>query len=386
MLGLLAGIDNKEGDVSKAVEDGGDWIEVTKKRKNREEKMILEKVSDEGGKNCQEEIELFLGKQSSFSRTGPQNQSERKLKPNPMFTCDQCGCKLQSKELLTAHTDTHEVSHLFKCDFCDKSFVSDSHLEEHVLSEHTKTKNNCDKRDNTFKNITQPEKHDENVYKQNQVDEWNCNGCAFQASGVNELINHLKITGHQPSKYIELKTFFNEYKQCYTCKMEFDGYYKLMSHRKDVHPSKKKCRNPPQSCPWGKTCWYVHQDEPMDVDQNSVNTTPSSSTFNCSSCGEVIEGRNNFMTHKKTKHSDTILPCENYLKGSCGRNEETCWFKHSPIEVAYKATNQQQNPVFPEAHPNAFPPDQMSEMKKMMNSLYKKIIEHVDIKFQAILK
>ena len=42
-----------------------------------------------------------------------------------------------------------------------------------------------------------------------------------------------------------------------------------MNHRKDVHPSKRKCKNfPAGKCTWGKTCWFVHSEELMDVDES----------------------------------------------------------------------------------------------------------------------
>ena len=122
----------------------------------------------------------------------------------------------------------------------------------------------------------------------------------------------------------------------------------------------------------------------MDVDQTTFQT-PTSSVFNCNLCGETIQEHANFMKHKKMKHSDTILPCEGFLKGTCFRNEDTCWFKHTPAEISYKATNKPEYQGFQEDLPNAFPPDQISKLFKMMNSLSVKI-EHMDLKLQALLK
>ena len=62
------------------------------------------------------------------------------------------------------------------------------------------------------------------------------------------LLKHLKTTGHQPSSLVEKRKIYSDYKECYTCKEEFDGYFNLMTHRKIVHPSQKKCRNFPSNC------------------------------------------------------------------------------------------------------------------------------------------
>ena len=404
LLGLLAGIGNEEEDVKNAEKSEGDWQKVKDNKKVKNKKVIMETKHDKEEKNCQEEMELLLAKQSGFSRTGPQTQSERKSNSNQIFTCDQCGLQFQSHGLLTAHVATHVEQCMFNCDFCEEifdasnmlekhiqnshtkmkyncesceeSFKDNSHLEEHMISKHIKPKNNCDDHDDKFLTNCQQEKHE---IKEHAADEWNCNGCDFQADALNSLINHLKITGHQPSKSMDLKRFFSEYKQCYTCKMEFDGYYKLMDHRKGVHPSNKICNKFPNNCSRGKTCWYKHPDEPMDVDQAPTDT-PKSAVFNCNLCGETIQEHKDFMKHKKMKHSDTILPCESFLKGMCFRNDDTCWFKHSPAEISYESTNKQEFQGFQEALPNAFPPDQ-----RMFNMMCMRI-EQVELKLQALSK
>ena len=84
--------------------------------------------------------------------------------------------------------------------------------------------------------------------------EWNCDSCPFQANEAEELMNHLKATTHQPSPVIDKKNLYKEYKRCYTCDLEVDGYVNLMNHRKELHPSKKKCRNfPDDKFRWGKS-------------------------------------------------------------------------------------------------------------------------------------
>ena len=242
----------------------------------------------------------------------------------------------------------------------------------------------CDQCESTFRNEEDLTKHIEDEHKQDQDDEWNCDGCSFQASEIHVLINHLKITGHQPSKNLEMKKYFNEYRQCFTCKKEFNGYNKLMDHRKDVHPSKRKCWNYPDNCKWGNSCWFVHPEEPMDIDQ-SQEKPPVHSFFKCNHCGETIKEHGDFMKHKKTKHSDMILPCENFLKGMCMRNEDTCWFKHSPAEISQQGQHEYENQGFQQAYQNAVPPDQISKLFKMMNSFHMKM-ENMQLEIQRLGK
>ena len=84
-------------------------------------------------------------------------------------------------------------------------------------------------------------------------------------------MNHLKLTGHQPSSNIkDNRKVFKDLRQCYNCEMQFDGYYNLMAHRKKTHPSNRKCRNFPDTCQRGDTCWYRHT-EPMETESSVTN-------------------------------------------------------------------------------------------------------------------
>lgn len=133
-------------------------------------------------------------------------------------------------------------------------------------------------------------------------EEWNCNNYSFQGNCISELMKHLKLTGHQPSQgKLDGRKVIKDFKQCYTCGMEFDGYWNLMTHRKNNHPSNKRCRNFPSSCTFGKECWYLHV-EPMDVDPVNENTGSSSnSTFNCNMCENVFDEKKHF--HEAQKNS-----------------------------------------------------------------------------------
>ena len=174
---------------------------------------------------------------------------------------------------------------------------------------------------------------------------------------------------------------FKEYKQCYTCKMEFDGYYNLMNHRKVAHPSKKKCRNFPGDCTFETDCWYVHHEHPPEFKEaNAWN-------FKCNICDEKVIERREFMAHKKTKHGETVLACQNFLLGKCSRSEESCWFKHEPNQEKFKHVPNQENTHFinqgfQKVPQSPFPPDQLSVMVRMQNRLCSKV-EDMEKKFKT---
>ena len=129
--------------------------------------------------------------------------------------------------------------------------------------------------------------------------------------------------GHAPSKAKkDNRQSFRDFKQCYTCKREFDGYWNLMTHRKQVHPSNRKCRNYPGNCLRGNTCWFVHV-EGMEIDKE-------------------VE------------------------KDNTNKNNIT------------------ENQVFQQVSQNPFPPDQNSKLFWMMNNLMRKV-ESMDKRLDEIM-
>ena len=231
------------------------------------------------------------------------------------------------------------------------------------------------------------EKHES---EEHAKDEWNCNDCAFQSESATDLMKHLKITSHQPSQSIKDKRkLFRDFKECYTCKMAFDGYVNLMNHRKNIHPSNKKCKNfPSGKCKFvSGDCWYVHGEE-MDTDELFEQ-------FNCNLCEYEAKGRDSFMKHKKESHPQNVPICNSFLKNGCYRSDQDCWFDHqsakgqsrnpSPKKPKTKpSTESTEKPVFQEAVGNSPPPDQVRKMMDMVSRLCSKM-EKMEMKLEELL-
>ena len=216
-----------------------EWQNVTSKKKTskidatNDEKLLQEenKTADISVTKNIDEVEevfaLFDSNKSGYKRSGPQISAENRADKNQEFKCKKCGRELDSRGLLTSHMQSHEEAQIL-CTDCQQKFHTESDLLDHKGKDHE------------IKTAAQVE--------------WTCNDCPFQASSSSELMNHVRILAHQPSPNIkDRKKFFFDYRQCYTCKLEFDGYKNLMEHRHNMHPSKKKCRNfPDDSCTWGE--------------------------------------------------------------------------------------------------------------------------------------
>jgi hypothetical protein len=224
--------------------DDFEWKKVPiKKRKIRselnastDEQLLVDNpilIAGEAKDDLAEETTLLGAKQSGHRRTGP-HESPLDVQTKTVFKCDECDADLEAKGLLEAHKKTHEPQ--FCCDSCSEQFELKDDLDEHINVQHK---------------------------KRVLDDEWNCNDCPFQSTNSSHLMKHLKLTTHQPSHKIkERKSLFLDYKQCFTCKLEFGGYWNLMNHRKTAHPSNKLCRNFPQNlCTFGSDCWYVHKEK-----------------------------------------------------------------------------------------------------------------------------
>ena len=133
-----------------------------------------------------------------------------------------------------------------------------------------------------------------------------------------------------------------------------------MNHRKNKHPSNKKCRNLP-NCQYGNQCWYVHPDA-LDIDEVQIENHQSSTAIQkltCKVCGKEFETKHDLMRHKKSEHPSNII-CREFIKSNCRRTSQQCWYRHdifitnqpstTPVESRYG----QPQPTTPLPNPPTF--------------------------------
>ena len=96
---------------------------------------------------------------------------------------------------------------------------------------------------------------------------------------------------------------------CYTCKNEFRSYHELMNHRKEEHPSHKKCRYYLKGeCNFSaQECWYLHEISSLGSEKIHVEKE----TFNCSVCKNNFTSKNDLMQHKNKYHPINHPPKQN---------------------------------------------------------------------------
>jgi hypothetical protein len=191
LLGLLAGSASTGDDEKMETEGSEEWKTV----ENRKRKMSKSKLKDideerlleeneilgESIKDIDEETTLANAKKKGFRRTGPQEGPELSSSEPTTHKCMECKFEFESDGILKAHMETHRKSIPSSCTVCSERFVTEECLKVHMLSKHNSKEN---------------------------LNEWNCNDCAFEANCASELMKHLKITSHQPSKNVKDKLFF----------------------------------------------------------------------------------------------------------------------------------------------------------------------------------
>ena len=99
-----------------------------------------------------------------------------------------------------------------------------------------------------------------------------------------------------------------------------------MNHRKASHPSNKKCRNfKNNECIFNEDCWYVHEEDLMDVDESFSEVKSAGAEGKCLICGKTFPSKSDCMKHKKESHASSVRDCELYLKNNCSRIDSACW-------------------------------------------------------------
>ena len=138
-----------------------------------------------------------------------------------------------------------------------------------------------------------------------------------------------------------------------------------MDHRKEVHPSTKKCKNfEAGNCIHGDKCWYAHSRDSDSVEANQ-------SMFRCNLCEETFAGRLGFMVHKKQVHSKFVPECEKFSLGKCIRKSEDCWFIHKDTKKQPPSTSVESSSksVFQNNISRSLPPDSVSKMIELMEKM-----------------
>lgn len=332
-LALLGLITNKQPekklspmnnlDSNSTLDTTWETVKNTNKRfSNRDESG---KIDEKDLKVIDQEANLVQAKKNGFKRTNPSTPSEPITINQDVFQCHYCKIQLESEGLLQSHINEHKKQ--LKCSLCENEFDIHDDLKKHMIQNHT------DK-------------------------DWNCNDCFFQASNSDELRNHLKITGHQPSNTIQHNK--SKITHCYTCKEEFLNYWSLMNHRRLKHPSNRMCRYfLKNQCVHGSNCWYLHE-EPMEIEFPSNKFKTSTLEQLCQQCDKSFDVKSDLKDHIKKYHKEIIKSI----------NESEIFNTEKVFNESEEVIHES---VFQYNPKNPFPPDQSQTIMNTLNIVLQKM-------------
>ena len=196
--------------------------------------------------------------------------------------------------------------------------------------------------------------------------------CDHQTDNAANLQKHLEQAHKTTKSNLPFK--------CKDCAQEFSVIWSLMNQRRDTHgKSKKKCRNRKNNmCKYeandGEECWYDHSDV-----VGNPEGIPELNNYNCRICNIKFSSKTTVLTHRKSEHNETVPECHSLKENKECEYGDKCRFRHERIEnhiptdhAAEKNPNNiavPNNTNFWEAPKGTKPPDQLMEIKNMIDTM-----------------
>ncbi|XP_011506031.1 PREDICTED: zinc finger protein 502-like isoform X2 [Ceratosolen solmsi marchali] len=170
------------------------------------------------------------------------------------WTCETCGKRYSSKNLLEEHTNTHTGNRPYICEICGKDFASKythrAHVKTHQIRPRPYECSQCNKTFLSQQNLTQ------HVKTHNGVKEYVCQQCGKAFGSVHNLVVHNIVhTGYKPyicrvcGKAFARKAEIRDHErthtgekpyQCEFCGATFSQRSNLQSHKRATHYNDKR--------------------------------------------------------------------------------------------------------------------------------------------------
>ena len=246
-------------------------------------------------------------------------------------------------------------------------------MKQHPKRFHEEFK--CSKCSRQFETSETHLQHEEAAH--NEPEKFGCIECDYETFDEQNIENHLKLA-HSPGEEVNFK--------CVSCAQGFKAKSSLIRHRINAHgKSKVKCRNKAdKSCKWGdnngEDCLYDHSDS------ETPNLTKK---LECNSCEECFSYKSQFLKHRKSKHPETVPDCKSLKNGETCTFGPQCGFNHNTPKqsqgVPSNKVNDQTNNIIKNINTNNDnsnfwlaqrtnnPPNQMEEIKEMIQTMMKDI-------------
>ena len=220
-----------------------------------------------------------------------------------MIRCRKCDFKTNNTEWLRDHLENvHENQ---QCDRSDYKAQCDQSSEKHMNQSH-EGQNNGSKDQCTSENIEQ------------------CDGCDFKTDNRELMRNHHGLV-HGKNSIITSTP--EKIKKCNKCDFQTNSKKWLEKHVEQVHD-----RDLEFNC---NECYFQgtskNELEKHFFIKHTVEGRLQSSKIICNNCGESFPSKTNLLSHRKSKHGETVAICRKYLEGRCPFSIEKCWWNHKQM-------------------------------------------------------
>ncbi|XP_018333812.1 endothelial zinc finger protein induced by tumor necrosis factor alpha [Agrilus planipennis] len=234
---------------------------------------------------------------------------------NKAWTCDICGKRYSSKNLLEEHINTHTGNRPYICSLCGKDFASKYTFKAHEKTHEVRPRpfqcQQCNKSFLSQQNLTQHER------THSGVKEFACHICGKQFGSAHNLEVHSIVhTGYKPficglcGKAFARKAEIRDHErthtgerpyQCEFCGATFSQRSNLQSHKRATHYDDKRYKC--QECGKG-----FKRRRLLDYHTKAAHT--GERPFKCNVCGATFVYPEHFKKHRRIHTGEKPFLCE----------------------------------------------------------------------------
>ena len=246
-------------------------------------------------RNKTEEVELLKIEIKDLKEQ--QKLTEKLSDSQRMRKCRKCDFKTNNADRLRNHLeDVHENRPCTESN--NKTHSSEKHMNQVHEGQRKGAKDKCT---------------NENIEK--------CDGCDFKTDNRDLMRGHHELLHDKSSKDTNTT---EKIKRCTKCDFQTNSTKWLEKHMEQVHDSE-----PEFNC---NECHFQGTSEKQFEKhfflKHTVEGQAQAIKITCNNCGESFPSKTILLSHRKSKHGETVAICRKYLEGRCPFSMEKCWWNH----------------------------------------------------------
>ena len=154
-----------------------------------------------------------------------------------------------------------------------------------------------------------------------------CTKCDFQTESSDSLKKHLDQVHERETTDNKEQNIPITVIRCLKCDFQNKSNDLMKKHMELVHEEKSK--DSEFNC---TGCDYQGTEERQLQKhiylKHTLEGRLQENKFVCNNCGDKFPGKMNLLSHRKSRHGETVAVCRKYLEGRCHFSSEKCWWNH----------------------------------------------------------